>query len=161
MAEYINDSQFEGKVLPFSSEAEQSVLGAIIVDPPSLNLVMDKLKPDHFYVPQNRRIYETLCSMSTANQVIDYVTLLERLKSDGLFDAAGGKAYLASIVQSVPTSANITTYAEIVTERYYVRSLMTAARDIIETAQNGATDADVLLASAEQKIYDIDRKSVV
>ncbi len=155
MAEHINDSQFEGTALPFSSEAEQSVLGAIIVDPPSLNLVMDKLKPDHFYVPQNRRIYETLCSMSTANQVIDYVTLLERLKSDGLFDAAGGKAYLASIAQGVPTSANITTYAEIVTERYYVRSLMMAARDIIETAQNGATDADVLLASAEQKIYDI------
>ena len=115
MAEHINDNQFEGSAMPYSAEAEQSVLGAIIVDPPSLNLVMDKLKPDHFYVPQNRRIYDTLCSMSTANQVIDYVTVLERLKSDGIFDAAGGKSYLAAIAQGVPTSANITTYAEIVT----------------------------------------------
>ncbi len=155
MAENINDSNFEGASLPFSNEAEQSVLGAILIDPPSINLVMDKLKPDHFYIPQNRRIYESLCSMSTANQTIDFITVLEKLKTDGLFDAAGGKTYLTAVAQSVPTSANITTYAEIVTERYYVRSLMMASRDIIEMAQNGATDANMLLESAEQKIYEI------
>lgn len=155
MAENKNDSNFEGASLPFSNEAEQSVLGAILIDPPSINLVMDKLKPDHFYIPQNRRIYDILCSMSTANQTIDFITVLEKLKSDGLFDAAGGKSYLTAVAQSVPTSANITTYAEIVTERYYVRSLMMASRDIIEMAQGGATDANMLLENAEQKIYEI------
>lgn len=155
MPERVNDNMFEGASLPFSNEAEQSVLGAILIDPPSINLVMDKLKPDHFYIPQNRRIYDILCSMSAANQTIDFITVLEKLKSDGLFDAAGGKSYLTAVAQSVPTSANIGTYAEIVTERYYVRSLMMASRDIIEMAQGGATDANMLLESAEQKIYEI------
>lgn len=155
MPERLNDNMFEGASLPFSNEAEQSVLGAILIDPPSINLVMDKLKPDHFYIPQNRRIYDILCSMSAANQTIDFITVLEKLKSDGLFDAAGGKSYLTAVAQSVPTSANIGTYAEIVTERYYVRSLMMASRDIIEMAQGGATDANMLLESAEQKIYEI------
>ena len=155
MAEQISHEQFEGASLPFSNEAEQSVLGAILIDPPSINLVMDKLKPEHFYIPQNRRIYSILCSMSTANQTIDFITVLERIKTDNVFDDVGGKAYLTAVAQSVPTSANITTYAEIVTERYYVRSLMIASRDIIEMAQGGATDANMLLESAEQKIYEI------
>ncbi len=155
MAELLNDQGFEGNSLPFSNEAEQSVLGAIIIDPPSINMVMDKLKPEHFYVPQNRRIYDILCSMSTVNQTVDFITVLEKLKSDALFDANSAKAYLTSIAQSVPTSANITTYAEIVIERYYVRSLLLASRDIIEMAQSGVTDADLLLRNAEQKIYDI------
>lgn len=155
MAEHMNEERFEGTYLPFSNEAEQSVLGAIIIDPPSINMVMDKLKPDHFYVPQNRRIYDILCSMSTANKTIDFITVLEKLKSDGLFDVNSAKSYLTTIAQSVPTSANITTYAEIVTERYYVRSLMIASRDIIEMAQSGATDANMLLENAEQRIYEI------
>ena len=155
MAEHMNEERFEGTSLPFSNEAEQSVLGAIIIDPPSINMVMDKLKPDHFYVPQNRRIYDILCSMSTANKTIDFITVLEKLKSDGLFDVNSAKSYLTTIAQSVPTSANITTYAEIVTERYYVRSLMIASRDIIEMAQSGATDANMLLENAEQRIYEI------
>lgn len=155
MAEHMNEERFEGTSLPFSNEAEQSVLGAIIIDPPSINMVMDKLKPDHFYVPQNRRIYDILCSMSTANNTIDFITVLEKLKSDGLFDVNSAKSYLTTIAQSVPTSANITTYAEIVTERYYVRSLMIASRDIIEMAQSGATDANMLLENAEQRIYEI------
>ena len=155
MAEHMNEERFEGTYLPFSNEAEQSVLGAIIIDPPSINMVMDKLKPDHFYVPQNRRIYDILCSISTANKTIDFITVLEKLKSDGLFDVNSAKSYLTTIAQSVPTSANITTYAEIVTERYYVRSLMIASRDIIEMAQSGATDANMLLENAEQRIYEI------
>ncbi len=149
------ETKFEGASLPFSNEAEQSVLGAILLDPPSINTVMDTLKATHFYVPQNRQIYEILCSMSMANQTIDFITVLEKLKSLGIFDSAGGKAYLTTVAQSVPSSANISNYAEIVLERYYVRSLMIASRDIIEMAKNGATDADTLIKNAEQKIFDI------
>ncbi len=155
MADSLNSRDFEGTSLPFSNEAEQSVLGAILIDPPSINMVLDKLKAEHFYVPQNRRIYEVLCSMSAANQTIDFITVLEKIKEDGLFDAAGGKAYLTSLAQSVPTSANIMTYADIVKERFYVRSLIISSRDIIEMASSGATDASMLLETAEQKIYEI------
>lgn len=150
---YIND--FEGTSLPFSNEAEQSVLGAILIDPPCINLVLDKLKPDHFYIPQNRRIYEILCSMSSANQTIDFITVLEKLKGDELFDASTCKSYLTTLAESVPSSANIVTYADIVRERFYVRSLIVSSRDIIEMASGGAVDANLLLETAERKIYDI------
>ena len=75
MAEKINDRDFEGTSLPFSNEAEQSVLGAILIDPPSINMILDKLRPEHFYIPQNRRIFEVLCSMSAASQTIDFITV--------------------------------------------------------------------------------------
>ncbi|MDD4699740.1 MAG: DnaB-like helicase N-terminal domain-containing protein, partial [Oscillospiraceae bacterium] len=88
--------EIEGAGLPFSSEAEQSVLGAILIDPLSINMVMDKLRPDHFYIPQNKKIFEVLTSMSTQSQVIDFVTVLEKLKSDGIYDDAGGKSYLTT-----------------------------------------------------------------
>jgi len=147
--------EVEGIGLPFSSEAEQSVLGAILIDPLSINMVMDKLRPDHFYIPQNKKIFEVLTSMSTQSQIIDFVTVLEKLKSDGVYDDAGGKVYLTTLAQCVPSSANIITYADIVRERYYVRSLILASRDIIELASSGVTNANLLLDSAEQKIYEI------
>lgn len=155
MADYISGQGFEGTSLPFSNEAEQSVLGAILIDPPSINMVLDKLRAEHFYVPQNRRIFEILSSMSVANQTIDFITVLEKIKEDGLFDAVGGKAYLTTLAESVPSSANITTYAGIVRERFYVRSLIISSRDIIEMASGGVTDANLLLETAEQKIYEI------
>ncbi len=155
MADNFNSQRFEGASLPFSNEAEQSVLGAILIDPPSINQIADKLRAEHFYVPQNRRVFEVLSSMNASNQTIDFITVLEKLKDDGVFDAAGGKAYLTSLAQCVPSSANITTYADIVKERFYVRSLIISSRDIIEMAQGGATDANMLLETAEQKIYDI------
>ena len=146
---------FEGAALPFSNEAEQSVLGAILIDPPSLNVVLGKLKPEHFYIPQNRKIFEVLLSMNAASQTIDFITVLEKIKDAGEFDTAGGKAYLTTLAQSVPSSANIGTYADIVKERYYVRSLITSSRDIIDMASGGVTDANLLLDTAEQKIYEI------
>ncbi len=148
-------NNFEGAALPFSNEAEQSVLGAILIDPPSLNVVLGKLKPEHFYIPQNRKIFEVLLSMNAASQSIDFITVLEKIKDAGEFDAAGGKAYLTTLAQSVPSSANIGTYADIVKERYYVRSLITSSRDIIDMASGGVTDANLLLDTAEQKIYEI------
>ena len=124
------------------------MLGAILIDPPSINMVLDKLRPEHFYIPQNRCIYEVLYTMGAANQTIDFITVLEKIKASNLFDSAGGKAYLTNIAQSVPSSANITTYADIVRERFYTRSLIISSRDIIEMASSGATDANMLLETA-------------
>ncbi len=165
MAETVKD-QFEGATLPFSNEAEQSVLGAILIDPQSINLVMDKLKNEHFYVPQNRAVYSTLCGMSIAGQTIDFITILEQMKQYTvneekgpkgklLFQDGEAKTYLTSIVQSVPSSANIMTYADIVLEKYYIRSLLLASREIVEMAESGTVGANSLLENAEQKIYDI------
>ena len=165
MAESIKD-RFEGTALPFSNEAEQSVLGAILIEPSSINLVMDKLKTEHFYVPQNKAIYSTLCGMSIAGQTIDFITILEQMKQFTvneekgpkgklLFGEGEAKTYLTAIVQSVPSSANIMTYAEIVLEKFYIRSLLLASREIVEMAESGTITANSLLENAEQKIYDI------
>ena len=147
---------FEGASLPFSNEAEQSVLGAILIDPPSINEVLGRqLKAEHFYVPQNKRIFEILASMSALNQTIDFITVLERVKEDELFEDGSAKTYLSHLVESVPSSANITTYADIVKDRFYTRSLIVTSRDIIDIASSGQADSNMLLETAEQKIYEI------
>ena len=149
------DQGFMGTSLPFSNEAEQSVLGAILNDPHSINMVMDKLRAEHFYIPQNRRLYEILTTLSAANQPIEFITILEKLRGDDLFDDTSAKSYITNIIQSVATSANITTHADIIRERFYVRSLIVSSKDIIDMASGGVTDANLLLDAAEQKIYEI------
>ncbi len=141
--------------LPYSVEAEQSVLGAIIIDPESINQVAGQIKPEYFYLPQHREIYKTLENMFQLSHTIDYVTLLERLKNSGTYDEAGGKAYITQLAQMVPSSANITTYAAIIKERYYTRSLILAAQNIIKDANENIVDTGRLLDSAEQRIFEI------
>lgn len=145
----------DGARLPYSVEAEQAVLGSIIIDPKCLNDVATSVKAEYFYIPQHREIYSTLAEMYELSQTIDFVSLLEKLKRDGVYDEAGGKAYLSQLVQTVPSAANVLTYVAIVRERYYARSLMTAAQDIIKDINDNALDSGRLLDSAEQRIYEI------
>ncbi len=144
-----------GQQVPFSLEAEQSVLGGILLDPSSITRVADTIKAEHFYLPQHQAIYRVIFDMFQLSSKIDTVTVLEELKKSGLYDDAGGKAYLVQLAQTVPSIANIESYAAIVREKYYVRSLISAAREIISDATEGASDAGVLLDSAEQRIFEI------
>ncbi|MBR4072441.1 MAG: replicative DNA helicase [Clostridia bacterium] len=145
----------DGGRQPYSVEAEQSVLGSIIIDPKSLNDVAVQIKPEYFYIPQHREIYTALSSMFELNQTIDFISLLEKLKKDGVYDEAGGKAYLTQLVQIVPSAANVLTYVAIIRERYYARSLMEAAKKIIQDINENVMDSGKLLDSAEQRIYEI------
>ncbi len=145
----------DGARLPYSVEAEQAVLGSIIIDPKCLNDVATSIKAEYFYIPQHREIYATLAEMYELSQTIDFISLLEKLKRDGVYDEAGGKAYLTQLVQTVPSAANVLTYVAIVRERYTARSLMTAAQDIIKDINDNALDSSRLLDSAEQRIYEI------
>ena len=145
----------DGARLPYSVEAEQAFMGSIIIDPKCLNDVATSIKAEYFYIPQHREIYATLAEMYELSQTIDFISLLEKLKRDGVYDEAGGKAYLTQLVQTVPSAANVLTYAAIVRERYTARSLMTAAQDIIKDINDNALDSSRLLDSAEQRIYEI------
>ncbi len=146
----------EGRKLPYSVEAEQAVLGSILIDPPSINLVASQLRSEFFYIPQHKKIYSVLSHMlELGGNTIDFVTVLEKLKSDGVYDEAGGKAYLAQLAQAVPSSANILTYVSIIRDRYYARSLMLAAQQIIKDVEENVKDSSGLLDAAEQSIYDI------
>ena len=141
--------------LPYSIEAEQAVLGAILIDPKCLNEVAVGLSPEYFYLQQHKEIYSAIATMFELSQTVDFVSLLERLKRDGVYDEAGGKAYLTQLVQTVSTSANIQSHIEIIKERYYARSLMNAAQDIIRDINDGETDSGKLIDNAEQSIYAI------
>lgn len=155
MADLNTGLLFEGKGMPFSNEAEQSVLGSILIDPVVINEVLIKIKPEYFYIPQNRKIFEIISRMNAMGKTIDFVTVLEALKEEGVFDDTGGKSYLKNLLEIVPSTKNVDVYINIIRERYYIRSLINTSRDIIEVASEGNVDAGLLLDSAEQKIYEI------
>ena len=122
-----------GMNLPYSTEAEQAVLASILIDPPCLNIVATEMEIDYFYLPQHKVIYRTLCSMiELSGKAIDFVSLLEQLKSDNTYDEAGWKSYLTQLVKMFVVPQNVMTYVGIVKERYYARSLLNAAGDIIK-----------------------------
>ena len=145
----------DGGRMPYALEAEQAVLGAVLIDPKCLNEIAVQMKTDYFYIPQHKEIYSAMASMFELSQTIDFVSLLEKLKKDGVYDEAGGKAYLTSLVQMVPSSANVLTHVAIIRERYYARSLMNAAHTIIKDVNENTLDSGKLLDSAEQRIYEI------
>lgn len=145
----------EGGRLPYSVEAEQAVLGSVIIDPSCLNEIAVQMKSEYFYIPQHREIYSAMSAMYELSQTIDFVSLLEKLKSDGVYDESGGKAYLTQLVQTVPSAANVLTYVAIIRERYYARSLMTAAQDIIKDINDNELDSGRLIDNAEQRIFEI------
>lgn len=145
----------DGGRMPYSVEAEQAVLGAVLVDPNCLSDIAVSMKAEYFYIPQHKEIYKAMASMYELSQTIDFVSLLENLKKSGVYDEAGGKAYLTQLVQTVPSAANVLTYVAIIRERYYARSLMLVAQDIIKDVNENTKDSGILLDSAEQRIFEI------
>ncbi|MBR2447681.1 MAG: replicative DNA helicase, partial [Clostridia bacterium] len=100
-------------------------------------------------------IYSVMSSMYELSQTIDFVSLLEKLKKNGIYDEAGGKAYLTQLVQTVPSAANVLTYVAIIRERYYARALLNAAQNIIKDINENTEDSGKLIDNAEQQIYEI------
>ncbi|HAQ63332.1 MAG TPA: replicative DNA helicase [Ruminococcaceae bacterium] len=140
---------------PYSLEAEQAVLGCLLIDPECLLRVVDVLKSECFYIPQHREIFSTILNLDALGQKFDALIVLEDLKSKGVYDDAGGKNYLAQLAQIVPSTANVMAYAKIVKEKYILRTLIDTAKNIENDAQSQEASADRILDSAEQKIYDI------
>lgn len=140
---------------PYSLEAEQAVLGAILMEPACINQAMIYVKSDYFYLPQHKAIFTIMQNIDAAGGKIDPLIVLEGLKKENIYDDAGGKNYLFQLAQVVPSTENIESYAKIVREKYYTRTLINTSREIIDEATNNDDSADMLLDSAEQKIYNI------
>lgn len=141
--------------MPYSLETEQAVIGSILINSECVTVVLSQVKPDYFYIPQHREIMEAVMILDTLGSRIDALTILDKLNSSGNSDAEANKNYLFQIAQSVPSAANVENYCKIVREKYFLRSLITISRETIDSATEGGADADKLLDSAEQKIYDI------
>ncbi len=140
---------------PYSADAEKAVLGAVIVDPSCLNEIAVQMKPDYFYFEHHKKIYTVLSTMYELSQAIDYISLVEKLSKEGIYDEATGKEYISQLVQGVPTSANVLTYVVIIRERYYARALLGAAQNIIKDIEENTEDSGTLIDNAEQQIYEI------
>ncbi len=141
--------------LPYSLETEQAVIGSILINPECVSLVLSHIKPDYFYMPQHRAIMDAIVVLDTLGSRIDALTVLDKLGADESFDKENGKNLLFQIAQSVPSAANVENYCKIVREKYFLRSLISISRETIDSALDGGADADKILDSAEQKIYDI------
>ena len=141
--------------IPFSLEAEQAVLGSILSEPECLSQVMVIVKPEYFYMPAHRSIFIIMQEIDASGGKIDPLIVLEKLKADKVFDDASGKNYLYQLAQSVPSTENVESYCKIIKEKFYIRSLINVSKEIIEEASSAENTADLLLDSAEQKIYDI------
>lgn len=146
----------EFTAMPYSPEAEQAVLGAIILDSTVFDKVLDHIKaPDFFYVAIHKLIFEQMMNMVNFGTAIDFVTLLDKLKQNKGFDESTGKTYLYDLANNCPSISNAEEYARVVAEKYQLRRLILASRQSIDEAIEGAENPSVLLDSAEQKLFDI------
>ena len=151
----INYNFDDGYNLPFSLDAEQSVLGAVLLEPSCIPRALEMLRPEAFHLQQHRVIFSAVQRLFTVGGKIDFVTILEELRRDSDFDETSGRTYLTQLAQLVPSLANLEAYANIVREKYYIRSLILASKEIIGYASDGQEDATTLLDAAEQRIYQI------
>ncbi len=142
--------------LPFSLEAEQAVLGSILLDPSCISAVTMILKPDYFYLPQHKAIFATIIGLdASSGGKIDALLVLDALRKENIYNDEAGKTYLLQLSKNVPSTANVESYAKIVREKFYIRSLIIVSGEISEAATNSGQTADELLDMAEQRIYDI------
>ncbi len=141
--------------MPYSLEAEQAVLGSILIDPACITQVLIIVKPDYFYLPQHKAIFTIMQEIDALGGKIDPLIVLEKLKQDKIYDDAGGKQYLFQLTQVVPSTENVEEYSVIIREKYHIRTLINVSKRIIDEASSSSEPADTLLESAEQQIYDI------
>ena len=144
-----------GIQMPYNMQAEQSVLGAALMEESILNRLMTELQPEMFYSDQNRAVYEQMRALFSESEAVDVITLVDALAQNEVFRSADeAKTYIAQIAETVPAISNVDSYIKIVKEKHQTRRLIEAARQTLEQAVS-EPDADMLLESAEQKLYDI------
>ena len=146
------DEELLKRQQPQSLEAEQAVLGSILIDSRCVSDVVGLLRPEDFYLEQNREIYETIYTMFNFSQTIDPVTVLDKLKELG-YHHDNSRDYILQLMEITPTAANVVRYANIVREKAMLRGLSQADTDITEMVYEEVGTASEMLESAEKKIY--------
>jgi replicative DNA helicase len=143
------------RALPHNLEAEKSVLGAILIHNEAFNHAAELIDSRDFFRDAHRRIFDKMVALSERNDPIDFVTLREELGRSGELEEVGGPAYIASLADGVPRSANVEHYAKIVKEKATLRNLIHSANRILSEAYRAEEDADVILDGAEKAIFEI------
>lgn len=141
--------------MPHSIEAEQAVLGSMLIDARCVPEVVEALRPDEFYLRQNREIYETIYTMLSFSATIDPVTVLDHMRQNGVYDERSSRDYILQLMEVTPTAANVKEYISIVKDKALLRRLAEASGEITALVQDGGGTAQAVLEAAEQKIYAI------
>ncbi|MBO5845011.1 MAG: replicative DNA helicase, partial [Clostridia bacterium] len=148
------EDQFTKK-LPFSLIAEQSLLGAILVDPDALNDIADMVASTDFYLSEHSQIFTAMHELFLANKEIDIVTLIDMLVTKGIYSKSGGQDYIKTLCQAVPNALNVKDYATIVKQKSLLRQLIEVCSDISDTAYSEEGTANDVINYAESRIFDI------
>lgn len=143
------------RVPPHNDEAETATLGALLLDPEAISLVLRYLRAEDFYKTAHQKAFKGIISLFTRGEVIDLLTLTEELRKEGELDSVGGPAYVSALTSAVPTSANVEYYAKIVQGTSIRRNLLRIAGEIIATAHDDSQDSRVIIEEAEKRIFEI------
>lgn len=149
-----------GKIMPQDRDLEEAVLGALMLERDAYTTVCDLLKPESFYEPANRKIYEAIQSLGAAQQPIDMLTVTQALRQAGTIDEVGGPAFIAELTARVASGANVETHARIVAQKYLARELISFATDIERKSFDESNDVDDLLQEAEGRLFEISQRNV-
>ena len=140
---------------PYSLDAERSVIGSMLIDSRCVSDIVGILKPEDFYLQENRDIFTTIYSMFSYSMNIDPVTVMEQMKQSGLYDEEKTRDYLLQVLDVTPTAANAKQYAQIVADKSLLRQIANAATDISQIVSDEVGTAQSIMDAAEQKIYAI------
>lgn len=143
------------RIPPHSLEAEQSVIGSMVMDRDAIGIALENVDEDDFYQPDLKAIFEAIVYLYQHNQPVDLVTLQSRLKDSGQLELVGGFNYLSKLAMAVPTSAHIENYALIVKEKSILRKLIKAGQEIVADGFEGKERLEAILNEAEEKIFNI------
>lgn len=144
-----------GKIPPHSLEAEQSVLGAMIIDKEAINTTIEIIRPEDFYKEANKEIYEAIIELYNRNEPIDLITLPEELRRRGTLENVGGVTYLANLSGGVVTTANVKYYCEIVEKNSILRRLIKSCDEIMTKSFENSEEVNSIIETAEKNIFDI------
>ncbi|HHT65686.1 MAG: replicative DNA helicase [Caldicoprobacterales bacterium] len=146
------------RIPPYSLDAEQSVLGSMLLDKEAVAAASEVLSGEDFYSDAHKEIYEAILDIYDHGTPVDLVTLAEALRQRGSLEAVGGGTYISDLSMAVPSTANVRYYIRIVEEKSILRRLITASNDIIKESYEAAEDLDIIIDHAEKKIFEIAQK---
>jgi replicative DNA helicase len=151
----VEDLKLMNKVPPNSIEAEQSVLGSMLLDREAIIVVLEFLKGSDFYKEAHKEIFEAMYDLFNKNEPVDLVTLTEELKKRETLEAIGGLPYLTSLASGVPITSNVRYYADIVERKSLLRKLIKSSQDIIQLGYSSDVEVVQVIEHAQKSIYDI------
>lgn len=146
------------RVPPHQLEAEQATLGSILIDKDALIKIADRLNPEDFYVDKHRLIYDAMATLYQKHEPIDIIALSNLLQERGHLDNLGGRSFLVSLSNAVPTAANVIQYASIIQKKATLRRLITSATSMVELGYQEDEDVTALLDQAEQSLFSVSQR---